>query len=60
MKKLTPLEKARKDFNTWWKPQTEGSYDTPMNKRGRFCGCSENWGAWQAWQKAKLGKVLED
>ena len=50
--KLSVLDKLRKEFDAWWKPQTK--------ERGRFYGCSENWGAWQAYQQAKLGKVVED
>jgi hypothetical protein len=53
------LERVRKEFDAWWKPQTKCNHAQPW-KSGRFAGCSENWGAWQAWQMAKLGKVVEN
>ena len=49
-KKALAFERDR--FIQWWRVQTRPN--------GPRYGCSENWGAWQAWQKATLGEVLDD
>jgi hypothetical protein len=40
----TKLDAAQEEFEKWWKPQTKPG--------GRFHGCSQNWGAWEAWKAA--------
>jgi hypothetical protein len=41
----TKMDAAQEEFEKWWKPQTKPGE--------RFHGCSQNWGAREAWRAAR-------